>query len=513
MSVNKNFVVKNGLEVNNNLIIADADRNKVGIGSTTPRTELDVRGGIAATDINISGVGTIVTLQSITGTVTNISGTNVNYSGIGTIGTVLASNANISGITTAGTLYVSGIATIAVGVVTNLGGTNLNYSGITTLGIISATNVTAQQLNVSGVSTFAGITTVTGTTLFSKQLSVSGVSTLGGNLNVNNSTTELSSIVNIRKAFAGNLTAQFDSGGTATLYYDGTQRLQTSSVGVVINGNLTAQANGNIFAGSLDLDSVSGASGNIKALTGISTLGITSTTSLTARQLNVSGISTIQNAVVSNLNVSGISTFGSISASNISGSNLNLSGITTLGNVKIASGIITAVSGVVTYYGDGSYLTGLAGSPTLQTVLNTGNTSTIGMSITGVSTLTTLTGTNLNYSGVGTITNIRGTSSNITGVSTAQDFDALSDINFKTDILTIDGSLNKVDKLRGVRFNWKESGLPSYGVIAQELEQVLPELVHGNNPKTVNYNGIIAVLIESIKELKEEIEELKKKLL
>ena len=46
-------------------------------------------------------------------------------------------------------------------------------------------------------------------------------------------------------------------------------------------------------------------------------------------------------------------------------------------------------------------------------------------------------------------------------------------------------------------------------MIAQELEQVLPELVHGNDPKTVNYNGIIGVLIEAIKELKAEVEELK----
>ena len=46
-------------------------------------------------------------------------------------------------------------------------------------------------------------------------------------------------------------------------------------------------------------------------------------------------------------------------------------------------------------------------------------------------------------------------------------------------------------------------------MIAQELQKVLPELVHGDNPKTVNYNGIIGVLIEAIKELKKEVEELK----
>ena len=65
--------------------------------------------------------------------------------------------------------------------------------------------------------------------------------------------------------------------------------------------------------------------------------------------------------------------------------------------------------------------------------------------------------------------------------------------------------------LRGVSFDWKESGKKSYGVIAQELEQILPELVSDTDPKTVNYNGIIGVLIEAVKELKNEVDELKNK--
>ena len=58
MAVNKNFVVKNGLEVNTQLILADANTNKVGIGSTGPRFELDVAGGIGATDLYVIGVST-----------------------------------------------------------------------------------------------------------------------------------------------------------------------------------------------------------------------------------------------------------------------------------------------------------------------------------------------------------------------------------------------------------------------------------------------------------------------
>jgi hypothetical protein len=107
------------------------------------------------------------------------------------------------------------------------------------------------------------------------------------------------------------------------------------------------------------------------------------------------------------------------------------------------------------------------------------------------------------------ILNINPSGINVTGIVTAQDFDSLSDINYKTNVETVENALVIVGSLRGVSFDWKESGTGSYGVIAQELEEVLPELVHGDNPKTVNYNGIIGVLIEAVKELKKEIVELK----
>jgi len=110
---------------------------------------------------------------------------------------------------------------------------------------------------------------------------------------------------------------------------------------------------------------------------------------------------------------------------------------------------------------------------------------------------------------VGSAVTLSSSGIQVTGIVTATDFNSTSDINLKENIHTVQNALDVVNNLRGVSFNWKESGRSSYGVIAQELQKVLPELVHGDNPKTVNYNGIIGVLIEAVKELKKEIEELK----
>ena len=90
---------------------------------------------------------------------------------------------------------------------------------------------------------------------------------------------------------------------------------------------------------------------------------------------------------------------------------------------------------------------------------------------------------------------------------------ARSDIRLKTNISTIETPLDKISKIRGVQFDWKSDNQSGGGVIAQEVEKVLPEFVHdignGTGHKTVDYNGLIGVLVESVKELKEEIKMLK----
>ena len=97
----------------------------------------------------------------------------------------------------------------------------------------------------------------------------------------------------------------------------------------------------------------------------------------------------------------------------------------------------------------------------------------------------------------------------VSGVVTATDFNSTSDISLKDNIQTIINPLDKIIKLNGVTFNWKENQKPSIGVIAQELQEILPELVTQGDIKSVNYNGLIGVLIEAVKEQQKQIEELR----
>ena len=93
-----------------------------------------------------------------------------------------------------------------------------------------------------------------------------------------------------------------------------------------------------------------------------------------------------------------------------------------------------------------------------------------------------------------------------------------SDKQFKDNIVTLDGALDKVKAIRGVRFDWndKQDVYEGHdiGVVAQEVEAVLPELVHErehNNSKAVDYVKLTAVLIEAVKELSAKVDALENK--
>ena len=105
------------------------------------------------------------------------------------------------------------------------------------------------------------------------------------------------------------------------------------------------------------------------------------------------------------------------------------------------------------------------------------------------------------------------------GAVNAQSFNNNSDARFKTHVRPLGGALASVLALRGVRYDWNalgvqhggRAGAPQVGLIAQELEQRYPELVHtdAQGYKSVNYAQLAPVLIEALKEQQAQIEALK----
>jgi len=113
------------------------------------------------------------------------------------------------------------------------------------------------------------------------------------------------------------------------------------------------------------------------------------------------------------------------------------------------------------------------------------------------------------------------------GVTVTGDLNSTSDIRYKKNIETIDSALEKVQSLRGVTFDWDNDAFeekehtkkPNFteratGVIAQDVEKVLPEAVHENKDgfKNVAYGNMVGLLIEAIKEQQEQIDALKAQL-
>ncbi len=104
-------------------------------------------------------------------------------------------------------------------------------------------------------------------------------------------------------------------------------------------------------------------------------------------------------------------------------------------------------------------------------------------------------------------------------VYTTGSYDQASDIRWKQNIAPLEGALGQVLDMRGVQFEWNREEYPDngfregkqIGFIAQEVEEVLPELVRTDHDgyKAVDYPKVTAVLVEAIKEQQKEIEALK----
>ena len=199
MAINKNFVIKNGVEVNTNLLVGDSTLNKVGIATTVPGYTLHVgvgggaRGGIGATDITVSGIATIGVASSTSAA--------LSVTGISTFDGLIDANGGVSARTPA----VQDLTAERV-VLAGTGGeledsANLTFDGstLTVSGDLDPTNVSiASTLQVAGVATFLSGTLVSGISTFESDIKIgtgitlqphggasfAGIVTVGGDLNV-----------------------------------------------------------------------------------------------------------------------------------------------------------------------------------------------------------------------------------------------------------------------------------------------------------------------------------------
>ena len=198
--------------------------------------------------------------------------------------------------------------------------------------------------------------------------------------------------------------------------------------------------------------------------------------------------------VTGTLAVSGTSAFtGKITSKNgIDIDNINIDGTT----IALSSGTLSVdVAGDINLdAGGGDIVLGDDGTQFASLTNTSGNL----IIKSGSTTAATFSGANVTFAG----TLASG------AITSSGDVTAFSDMRIKHDIETIEGALAKVSDMRCVYFK-RNNGEAGTGVIAQEVENILPEVVKDGEYKSVAYGNMVGILIEAIKELKAEVESLK----
>jgi len=175
LGINKNFVVKHGLEVNTNLVLANADTGRVGLGTTNPISELDLFSANEAKLSVRSPEGQ--SLVDIDSGITSTSQLRFKQNG------VLKGDISFNS-QTLDVLEINSSTDKSVVLATGGGKVGIATTNPTSELTVSGDVFVSNDVLVNGISTFSGITTVTGETLFSKQLNVSGVSTFNADVDL-----------------------------------------------------------------------------------------------------------------------------------------------------------------------------------------------------------------------------------------------------------------------------------------------------------------------------------------
>jgi hypothetical protein len=461
----------------NNTTIGGVVITSGALSNATAGTTLTITGQTSAG--NIPALTVIPPSGSGTGYTISAGGSNL-------IGGVTLNNGVITGgsLSTVGTVnggstsvHNLGLVTFTNGAIT--GATTITNSGLHTTGSLSTAGtvtcgaITAPSIN-NGASTFT-ITGTTGTTTNTLTVgapatatcnAIYTIGTIGATSTANTHTIGAVTILN--GAITGVTTLN-----TITIGSTG----NVSGMGTLGCGAITTTAGSGITSGhhvpdgdnSRTLGNASTRWSSVHALAvspGASTLIITGTTGTNSNTLTVGAGNGTGNAIY---------TTGTIGATSTANTH-------TIGAVTILNG---AIAGASTISNSGLHTTGS---------LSTAGTVTCG-AITAPTVTNTINSLVINA-----------------GTCTGVDFVATSDRRLKSDISTISNALGLVKNMRGVYFTRLGQSKRSVGVIAQEVEEVLPEVVHTGDDemKSVSYGNIVGLLIEANKELTQRLESLEK---
>ena len=523
MATPNNFRIKNGLTVSNGVtisagnVVITSGQLVIGATSINATSMSDSASNaysnaitIAANASNLtSGTVAFARLPSLFVGTTTIQSTSAAQALSG-ITTLAAGNTTITGFANvSSTLQVGDVATFAGNV--NFSGTGHRILGDFTTGTFTnrpafQTTVTNSATNIhaipNGVGTGAGFKAESDATFANGQ--VIAIDIVGG------TDARLSSSIRGTGTYV-----------PLTFYTGGSERIRVDTNGNTGIGNTAPtdklSVNGTTFLGGTL------AAGNT-TITGFANVSST---------LQVGGISTFNNTVTlgsSGLSANGgLGTAGQVLASNGTAAYWvtavgpqGAQGVTGAQGAQGAASTVQGPTGAQGAQGAASTVQGPTGAQGAAGAQGATGAQGAAGAQGSVATPTDDTATNATYYpifAIATANNTLKTSSTklyynpSTGTLNATNFNSLSDETVKENIQKIQDATNLLDMINPVSFTWKDTGSLSYGVIAQEIEKVLPTIVainQDNGLKSVSYDQLIPILVQAIKELKIEIEHLKK---